>query len=129
MGILVAMAFAVRDTYHRTKQKSRVQLVSGRDMILPINHLANWRLIRQRKQAQIDKDVIREKSTRVDYDYRIRDWVMVREKIDVKYEIPFKVSYENFQTWTNRNVTIQMGAVTDRLNIRRVNPYKIPEVD
>ena len=129
MGILVAMAFAVRDTHHRTKQKSRVQLVSGRDMILPINHLANWRLIRQRKQAQIDKDVIREKSTRVDYDYRIRDWVMVREKIDVKYEIPFKVPYEIFQTWTNRNVTIQMGAVTDRLNIRRVNPYKIPEVD
>ena len=86
-------------------------------MILPINHIANWRLIRHRKQAQIDKDVNRKNSTRVDYDYRIGDWVMVREENDFKYETPFKGPYEIVQTWTNGNVTIQMGSVTDRLNI------------
>ena len=31
--------------------------------------------------------------------------------------------------WINRTVTLQMRAVIDRLNIRRINPYKFPEVD
>ena len=86
-------------------------------MILPMNHIVNWRLIRQRKQAQIDEDLIPKNSTRVDHDYRIGDRVMVGRKNDFKYETIFKGLYEKFQTWTNRNATIQMGAVTDRLNI------------
>ena len=53
MVILNAAEFAVQDKCHRTKQKSPGQLLFGRDMILPINHIANWRLIPQHKQAQI----------------------------------------------------------------------------
>ena len=96
MEILLAAAFAVRATYNRTKQKIPGQLVFGREMILPINHLANWRSICQRKQAQMDKDVIRENSTKVNHDYIIGDWVMVRKKYDFKYETPFKGLYEIF---------------------------------
>ena len=80
MGILAEAAFAIRATYHRTKQKSPGQLVFGRDVILPINHIANWRLTCQRKQAQIEKDAIHENLTRVDHDYRIGEWVMIRKK-------------------------------------------------
>ena len=54
MGILNTAAFAVQSTYHRKKDKSLGQLVFGRDMILPINHVANWRYIRKHKQKQID---------------------------------------------------------------------------
>ena len=61
-------------------------------MILPINHIANWRLIRQRKQAQIDKYVIRKNSTRVDYDYIIGDWVVVRVKMTLNMKHHLKVS-------------------------------------
>ena len=50
-GILAAEAFAVRSTYHMTKGKISGQLLFGRDMILPINHMADWRYIRQRKQV------------------------------------------------------------------------------
>ena len=50
MGILSAAAFMVRSTYHRTEQKNTGQLFFGRDMILPINHVANWIQICQRKQ-------------------------------------------------------------------------------
>ena len=60
---------------------------------------------------------------------RIGDWVMVRKNSDFKYETPFKVPYEIIQNWTNGTVTIQMRAVTDRLNIRLREPYKILEVD
>ena len=48
---------------------------------------------------------------------------------DFKYETPSICPYIIVQTWKNGNVTIQMGAVTDRLNIRRIKPDKIPEVD
>ena len=40
--------------YHRT-----LKTIPGR-LVFEEKHLANWRLIRQRKQAQIDKYVIRE---------------------------------------------------------------------
>ena len=55
MGILAAAYFAIRSMYHRTKVKIPVQLVFGRDMILPINHVADRRYIRQRKQTQINQ--------------------------------------------------------------------------
>ena len=50
-------------------------------------------------------------------------------KKDFKYRTKFKDPYENFQTRKNGNFTIQMGAVGDRLNIRRIHPNKTPEVD
>ena len=52
MGILEAAAVAVHSTYHRTKGIF-FQLVFGLDMILPINHISDWKYIRHRKQAQI----------------------------------------------------------------------------
>ena len=82
-----------------------------------------------KQQAQIDREVTNENYTRVNYDYIIGYRVMLRKHNDFKYETPFKGPYETFQIWTNRNVTIKMGAVTDRLNIQRVKPYKILEVD
>ena len=129
MGILAALAFAVRSMYHRTKQNSPGQLFFGQYMILPINHLANCRFICQRKQAQIEKDVIREISTIINHDYSVGYQVMVRGRDDFKYETSFKVPYDIVQTWKNGTVTIQMGAVTDTLNILRINPYNLPELD
>ena len=75
MGILDTSAFAVQSTYHRAKDKSLGQLVFGRDMILTINHVADWRYIRQRKQKQINKYINRENNTRIDYNYRVGDKV------------------------------------------------------
>jgi hypothetical protein len=52
-GILAATAFPICATYHTTLQKSPGQLVFGRDMILNIQHTANWEYIRARKQCLI----------------------------------------------------------------------------
>ena len=68
MGILATAAFAVRSTNHRTKDKSPGQLVFGRDIILPINHVADWRYIYQCKQTQINKYINRGKTTRINHD-------------------------------------------------------------
>ena len=98
-------------------------------MILPINHIANWKYIRQQKQAQIEKYIICEISTRIDYDYNIVYKLMVRRNRDYKYETPLKGLYEIIQTWTNGSVTIQTGAVTSRLNICCLKPYNNLEVE
>ena len=55
MGILAAITFAVRFTYHTTLKKTPGQLVFGHDMIFNIQHVANWEFIRQNKQHCIDK--------------------------------------------------------------------------
>ena len=41
MEILLAAAFTVRSTYHRTNLKSPIRMVFGQDMILTINQIAN----------------------------------------------------------------------------------------
>ena len=66
---------------------------------------------------KINKDIIRENTTRIDYNYRVVDQVMMDSKSAFKYRTPFKGPYEIFQTWKNGSVTLRTGAVTTRLNI------------
>ena len=47
-SILAALVFAVRSTFHTTNKKSPGQLVFGRYIFVPIDHVANWRLLYQR---------------------------------------------------------------------------------
>ena len=105
MGILAAAALAVRSTYHHTKEKIPGQLVFGRDMILPINQIADWRYICQRKQTQINKYTACENTTRIDHDYRVGNKVTTN-KSEYKYKTLFKGPYEIVQTWTNGTVNL-----------------------
>ena len=58
--ILVAAAFVLQSTYHRMKDKIPGQLVFGRDIIFPIEHVSDDKFIHNHKQAQIEKVVIHE---------------------------------------------------------------------
>ena len=82
----------------------------------------------QCKKTQIYKDVIRERTTRIDYDYRVGDQVLVGIRSAHKYKTPFKGPYETAQTWTNRTVILRTGEVTTRINIRHINPYNNPNI-
>ena len=57
-------------------------------MTLPIKQTVDWKLIRQQKQTQINKDDIHENRHRVDYDYKVRDNVMLNNYTAYKYETP-----------------------------------------
>ena len=98
-------------------------------MILPINHVADWRYIWHLKQAQINKDVINENTSRIDHNYRVVDNVMIKTKSAYKYRTSFKVPYENFYTCRNKTVTLRMRAVTNRINICDIKPYNNPNVE
>jgi hypothetical protein len=55
-GILAAIAFALRSTYHMTLQATPGQLVFGRDMVLNVQHFTDWTTIKARKQQIICKN-------------------------------------------------------------------------
>ena len=76
--------------YPSNKGKISGQIVFGRDMILPINHVAEWRYIRQRKQTQIDNDVIQENANIIDHYYRVGDKLMARINSAFKYKNPYR---------------------------------------
>ena len=73
-GLISAVGFAVQSTYHTTGtlQATPGQLVFGRDMILPIQYIADWQHIKNRKQTLINKNNKNENPKRVDYDYKSR---------------------------------------------------------
>jgi len=123
-GILAAAAFAMRSTYHTTLQATPGQLVFGRDMVLNIQHEADWTAIKARKQELIRKNNRIENSKRIPHQYKVGDQVMLENHQANKYEDPYKGPYRIQQVNTNGTVRLQMGAVTDTVNIRRLHPYR-----
>ena len=73
---------------------------------------------------QKEKYVIHKNFTRIYHDYRVGYQSIIRNNASFKYETTFKGMYEIVQTWTNRTVTLKMGAVTTRIKIQRINPYR-----
>ena len=98
-------------------------------MILPINHVEDWRYIRQRKQTRINKYVIRENYIIIDNYYREGDKFLTKNKSVYKLKNLFKVPYKTVQMWTNRTVTLQMGAVKNIIRICNIKPYNDPNVE
>jgi len=123
-GILAATAFAVRSTYHTTLKATPGQLVFGRDLILNVKHVADWKMIKERKQRLINDNNKRENSSRVRHKYRVNDKVLVRDRFARKMEIPYKGPYRITEVFDNANVRIRRGVITDRVNIRHIHPYR-----
>ena len=123
-GILQAVAWALRTTYHTSLRTSPGQLTFGQDMIIPATYLANWRHIHNNRHKNILYDNARENRSRIEHDYAVGDKVVVLVK-DIKRKLspvkqgPFIVTTVH----TNGTVTIRRSpTVTERINIRRLHP-------
>ena len=75
-GILAASAFTILSK-NRLKGYSPGQFVFGCDIIIHIKHDLDWELIRQKNQAQMNKDNIQKDNKRVDHDYKFGYKVML----------------------------------------------------
>jgi hypothetical protein len=87
--------------------------------------MADWRKIGEQRQSLIDCGNQRENAKHIDYDYKVGDKVLVINKgILCK-----AVSAYGKEPWTittvhrNRTIRIQCGTRTERLRIRRVQPF------
>ena len=90
---MVASAFTIISTTNWKKGYSPGQLIFGRGIILLIRHKVDLGLIRQRKQAQINKYDISENRHRVEYDYKVGYKVMLNNHNTYIYETPYKVPF------------------------------------
>ena len=122
-GILCAVAFAVRSTYHTTLKATPGQLVYGRDLIFNIQHEVDWRIINANKQRKIVKNNQLENLKRIAHDYKVNDQVLVERHDARKMERPYDGPYTITSIYTNGTVTIKKGSVYHRINIRRIQPY------
>ena len=122
---LSATAWAIRSTVHTTLDSTPGQLIFGRDMLLPIQLKTDWARIRQRKQDIIDYNVRRENLKRIEHEYRVGDKVLLEKPgLISKLSAPCTGPYRITETYTNGTVRIQRGVVNERVNIRRITPYK-----
>jgi transposase InsO family protein len=124
-GILSAVAWAVRSTYHTTLKSTPGQLVFGRDMIWDIAHVADWQYIKQRKQLLINKNNTNENKKRIDYDYAVGESIMKIKAGTLKMEQPREGPFPILRVHSNGTITIQKGPIEERLNVRQVLPYTI----
>ena len=123
-AILASVAYAVRSTYHTTLQATPAQLIFGRDMIYPVEYVAEWDVLRQKKQKIIDKNNTRENSRRVEFDYCVGQKILIiNTDIQRKLDNPTTGPYEITDVFSNGIVCIRCGNVLEHLNIRRIKPY------
>ena len=122
-GIISAVSFAIRSTIHTTTQKTPAQLVFGRDMILNVQHIADWQHIKERKQALINKNNERENRTRHSHVYKQGDQILLRRGTENKYEVPYSGPHLVLEAYDNGTLRIQKGAVAETINIRRATPF------
>ena len=67
---LQTAAYAARTCMHSTMKLSPGSMAFHRDMVLNIPLIVDFELIRQRRQALINKNLIRANAKRIDYDYQ-----------------------------------------------------------
>ena len=121
---LTNAAWAIRSTHHTVLGTTPGAAVFGRDMLFDIPYLADWHEIGRRRQKLVDRDSKRENSKRREHDYTVGDKCTLR-----KDGILRKAEDKNIGPWTitqvhcNGTVRIQRGTVSERLNIRRIDPY------
>ena len=123
---LATAQYAVRSAVHRVLNVSPGAMVFQRDMVLPIPLIANFELIRQRRQAMVDENNRRQNLRRHFYDYNVGDEVLIVDRNKNRPTLaPISTGpYVVQQSHVNGTVTILRAPnVYERINIRRLRPY------
>ena len=121
---LASVQHAINASVHMTTRETPGALTYNRDMILPVQTIADWECIRHRKQQMIYKNNLRENTKRRGYDWQPGMNILLEEtsgpKLQPMYQGPFLIT----RVHTNGTVTIQRKPrVFQRVNIRRIKPY------
>ena len=125
-GILSAIMFGVRATYHTTLDATPTQLVFGRDSILPIKYQPDWDLIQNNKRKRIELNNMRENKSRIPHEYKVGDMILVsRNKRSKHGEREKNWPYPIVQVNDNGTVRYDKGSYSDIINIRQCEPYQV----
>jgi len=117
--------YAHRATLTKALESSPGALAFNRDMVLDIPFVADYNLIRDRRQQIVDRNLLAANRKRISYDYHIGDQVLRRIHDPASLEPRFEGPYEIATVHTNGTITIRLNATTlERISIRRVKPFR-----
>jgi hypothetical protein len=124
-AFLASPAYVIRSTLHTTLKATPGHLVFGRDMVLPINFMADWGEIEQQRQKEMGRNNRRENASRISHDYKVGNKILLKKpgKHLRKLEAPRTGPHMVTAIYTNGTVRIKKGKVNERVNIRRLFPY------
>jgi hypothetical protein len=121
----VQQQWAIRSIVHTTLDATPGQSVFGRDILLPIQLKTNWARVQQHKQDIINANNRKENAKRIEHEYRVGEKVLLEKPgLISKLSTPRTGPYRITHTYTYGTVRIQRGVVNERVNIRRLMPYK-----
>ena len=93
-------------------------------MFLPIRIEADWARIQEKRQKEMQRNNIRENRSRIDHTYTQGEKVLLdKPGILRKMTVPRQGPYEVERVYTNGTIRIRRGAISERVNLRRVTPY------
>ena len=117
--------WAICSTVHTTLDATPGQSVFGQDMLLPIQLKTDLARIRQHKQDIIDVNNKMENLKRIEHEYCVGKKVLLEKPgLVFKLSAPCAGPYRITKTYAYGTVRIQRGVVNERVNIRRLTPYK-----
>jgi hypothetical protein len=102
---------AICSTYHTVLKASPGAAIFGRDMLFDIPFVADWHKIGEQRQSLTDHGNQRENAKHIDYDYKVRDKVLlINEGILRKAESAYgKEPWTIPTVHTNGTIRIQCG--------------------
>ncbi len=95
-------------------------------MLFDIPFIADWKTIGEHRQRLTDCNTDRENEGRIDYDYKVGQKILVRNKgilrkaQSIWQNDPWTITTVH----TNGTITVQRRNKLERLNIRRVKPVE-----
>jgi hypothetical protein len=108
---LADAAWAIRSTHHTVLKASPGAAIFGCDMLFDILFIADWKTIGEHRQKLTDRNTDQENEGRIDYDYKVCQIILVRNKglIRKAQSLWQKDPWTITTVHTNGNITVQCG--------------------
>ncbi len=100
--------------------------IFGQDMLFDILFIADWQKIGEHRQRLTDLNNAQEKESRIDYDYKVGQKVLLRKEGNLRnaesrwHKKPWLIT----SVHTNGTITVQCKNKIEQMNIRRVKPFE-----
>ncbi len=118
--------WAICSTHHTVLKASPGAGIFGRDMLFDIPFIADWQKVGEHKQRLTDLNNTRENKSRIDYDYKVGQKVLLRKEGILRnaesrwHKKPWLIT----SVHTNGEITVQCGNKMERINIRRAKLFE-----
>ena len=123
--VLSMAIHAMRITVTTTLSSAPGSLAFARNMFLNVPLVADWQTIARKREQHVNENLRRANQKRRQYDYAAGEQVLKKVHNPTSLGVRTMGPYAIERVHVNGNLTLQLRqGVTERVNIRRVLPYR-----